>query len=188
MVRMVPRGNLFSIYGNRSSAVYHKLIRMHMMFGRIPLHRHFCRSSKKLNVFSCKGSIIHNDSFFNICVCRKLMFFRIFFHIGKLICPHCISPFSQFYHSCIWLFLLISSKVDISHYDTTEDINEDNIDLFFFGMVYHKSVARDLGLPMGFWIFRRNNNTLACFHGTSVCIEYKPSSIKISCHHLACLR
>lgn len=185
---MVQRDNLFNIYGNRSSTIYHKQIRMQMIFRRTKRHRHFFRNSKKLNVFSCKGNIIHNDSFFNICVCRMLMFSSISFRIGKLICLRCILPFFQFYHSCIWLFLLIYRKVGTYHYGIFKGINEGSIGLFFFGMVCHKSVVRDLGLLQGFWICRSSNNTPACFHGTRVCIECKPSSIKISYLLLACLR
>lgn len=144
------RDSLSSIYDSRSSAAYHKLINKQMIFMRTRQHLHFCHNNKSLNVFSCKGNIIRNGSFFNTYVCRKSMFFNIFFHIGRPICLHCISPFFKFYRNCILQFLLIYRKVGIFRYGIAEGINEDSIDLVFFDMAYHMSVLIDHDQLMGF--------------------------------------
>lgn len=96
------------------------------------------------------GSISHNGNFFSIYVFSILIFFHIFYHIEILLFIHYISPFFMSSRNYILSQSLHTNKACIFHYGTIKDINEYNKFLFFFDIVFHRNVARDLDRVMDF--------------------------------------
>lgn len=144
MFHMLLHDNLFSICDSHSLAIFHTHFNKHKPSMRNQLHLGFFRKNMILNVFSCMGSITHNDSFFSICAFHILMFFNIFFRIGKRLFLNYISPFFQFSHNCILQFSLRDHKFGIFRYDKFEGINEGKKVLSFFGKVYHRNEVKGL--------------------------------------------
>lgn len=144
MFRMLLHDNLSSICDSHSQATFHTHFSKHKLSMHNQLHLYFFHKNMELNVFSYKGNIIHNGSFFSTYVFHILMFFNIFFRIGILLFLHYIWPFFRFSHNCILQFNLHDHKFGIFHYGKFEDINEGKKVLSFFGKAYHMNEVRGL--------------------------------------------
>lgn len=144
MAHKVLNDNLFNIYEIHNLKVYHRQISKQKIFKYNLQHLHFFHKSRLLSAFFCKGSIIHNDNFFHTYAFHTLTVFNISFHIEKLIFIHYILLFFRFYHSYILQLTPKINRAYIYRYGIIEGTNEDNIVLFFSGIVFRMNVAKDL--------------------------------------------
>jgi hypothetical protein len=136
--------NLFSIDGSHSLAFWSIFFSRQMIFRYNQLYLKFCHSNRWLDVFFYRGSISHNDNFFNNDVCHTLGVFNIFYHIGKRYVINYIWRDVRFFSSYILQECLRINRVCISHYDIFPSRDVDKMVLFSSDMVFHMSVVPDL--------------------------------------------
>lgn len=127
-------------------------------------HLRFFYSSNWPNVFFCKESILHDDSFFSIYAWNSRVFFNIFFHIGRFVFINCIWLVLSFSHIHTKPMFPHANKVCIFLYDKPAGRYVDNMVLFFFHKFDRKNVVRYLFHIKDPWTCHSNNNIWAWRH------------------------